>query len=407
MAAELKKLSLITDLTQQQREFRIKNYRRLVDAVMRQDADFKIESCGQGSYLSLKKLVLKIRQKIKTNIDDNSIILELKLQPGHKKLIEEVRKDYTHFVDEQDEKKVQKKWDTLITQERDSLPRPVITRLSNMIQSLAENKNVIDEKYHPADIRFIVDYCKGNQGLLLSYAQEFKRLDPQLKSGNIKTILGFLNGTAVLDITEKYLKFCTEKQLRVGKKDFMRDREELQKISEKIEAGRSDDQILQELMNEHYSLTLVSTPDVTDFKGLNRIRQDFNNPVLARDQKGQVSICGYKDGQWRITALDADKFKDFQLSPLSQSSILHRYEIPLLAYREITAKAGHSFVEYADSEEDKNPKDTQKERDRLRAIIESVINFIDIDSQIRNYIPGFEGISYGNTGVLSSIFAKV
>ena len=35
VAAEFKKLSSTTDLTQQQREFRIKNYRRLVDAVMR------------------------------------------------------------------------------------------------------------------------------------------------------------------------------------------------------------------------------------------------------------------------------------------------------------------------------------------------------------------------------------
>ncbi len=411
--AEFKKLSSIPDLTPQEREFRIKNYRRLAGSVMRKDPDFKIESRGQGSYLSLKKLVLEIRQKIKANTDDDKIILELKLQPGHKKLLDEVRKDYTKFVNEQDEKRIQQEWYEWVIQERNSLPTSVITQLSGMIQWLAENKNVMPEKYHPADIRFIVSICNGNEK---NYAQEFKRLDSQFKSGDIRTILGLLNGTLVLDLTEKYLKFYTERQLRAAGNDFLRDREERQKISEKIEAGQTDDQILQELMNEHYSLTLVSTPDASDFKLLSALRQKFNNPVLAKDQKGRVSICGYKNGQWRITLLNADKFQDFQFPSGSQPLILpsltappkrknitqdnvlilKRYEIPLLAYREITEKAGHSFVEYADSGEDKNPKETQRERDRLRAIIESVINFISIDSQIRNQIPGFEGTSYAD-----------
>ena len=149
-------------------------------------------------------------------------------------------------------------------------------------------------------------------------------------------------------------------------------------------------------MNEHYSLTVVSTPDASDFKLLDTIRQKFNNPVLAKDQKGQVSICGYKGNQWRIIFLNPDKFKDFPFPISAQSVILHRYEIPLSVYEEITAKAGHSFGEYADSEEDKNPKNTQRERDRLRVLIEPVIDFIHIDSQIRNYTPEFEGISYGD-----------
>ena len=225
VATEFKKLSSTTGLTQQQLDFSIKNYRRLVDTVMRHDAEFKIKSFGRGSYLSLKKLILDIRKKIKADINDDKIILELKLTPGHKKLIQEVRKDYNKFVDAQDEKKIQEEWNKLVTQETDSLPRPIITQLSGMIQSLAEDKNVIDDKYHPADLRFVVDYCKGSKVFLLSYAKEFKRLDPQLKSGNLKDILGILKETCVFDIAEKYLKFYAERQLKTGKKDLLRDRE--------------------------------------------------------------------------------------------------------------------------------------------------------------------------------------